>query len=373
MRAVTKLTYFLFGLALAAGTSMAADAVPTPRPPSPGYVVPLPYPGVYYTIPYFRPLVQNPYLPAFVPTPQAMPPYTAYPWPFFMMLPQLSAPPSATMVPSPGPVAPAPDSPVPVTSTPVTTTPVTATPDATAEPPQLTQEAQKALAQAEADVRAARASFTLWVPAENALIAAKEAAKAGDDSTVLKQAKVVADLTRLGVDQAQYPTTEVPPELLEEAKKALAQAEADVQVARADFTLWVPAENAFKAAQEAAKAGDSGTVIKLAREIAELTRLGAEQAQYPSTEAPAKPVAKRKAKPKARIKRAAPKPTTVPKPTVVPSAKKSQAAASGTTAVAKTPTKAVPPASAGSKPAAVGNTIMPRKLCWQGDRLVECP
>jgi hypothetical protein len=127
----------------------------------------------------------------------------------------------------------------------------------------------------------------------------------------------------------------------------------------------VPAENAFNAAREAAKAGDSGAVLKHAKTVGDLTRLGAAQAQYPSTEVAAKPVAKPKAKPKARSKRATAKP--------VAKAPVRKPQAGGATQAVQPSAKAAPPAPASDKPAAVGNPIKPRKLCWQGDRLEECP
>lgn len=83
-----------------------------------------------------------------------------------------------------------------------------ATPAAAAKPA-LSDDAQKALSQAEADAKAAIASFTFWIPAEKALKSAQEAAKAGDSNTVIKQAKKVSELTKLGMAQTQYPSTEM--------------------------------------------------------------------------------------------------------------------------------------------------------------------
>lgn len=78
--------------------------------------------------------------------------------------------------------------------------------------------------------------------------------------------------------------TPAKPTLSEEAQKALAQAEADAKAAKASFTLWSPADKALKDAQEAAKEGDSATVIKQSKKVSELTKLGAAQKAYPSTE-----------------------------------------------------------------------------------------
>lgn len=82
---------------------------------------------------------------------------------------------------------------------------------AAAEPakPTLSAEAQAALTQAEADAKAAKTAFTFWVPAENALKKAQEAAKAADSETVIKQAKLVSDLCKLSAVQPGYASTEL--------------------------------------------------------------------------------------------------------------------------------------------------------------------
>jgi len=76
-----------------------------------------------------------------------------------------------------------------------------------AEPskPTISAEAQTALTAAQADVKAAKAKNALWTTAENALKAADEAAAKGDSATVLKQAKLASDQTRLGMGQLNYP------------------------------------------------------------------------------------------------------------------------------------------------------------------------
>ena len=84
--------------------------------------------------------------------------------------------------------------------------------------------------------------------------------------------------------QAAAPAEPAKPTLSEEAKAALAQAEADAKAAKAAFAYWVPAENALKAAQEAAKTADSATVIKQAKKVSELCKISALQPGYPSTE-----------------------------------------------------------------------------------------
>ena len=77
---------------------------------------------------------------------------------------------------------------------------------------------------------------------------------------------------------------EAPKGLSAEAKEALARAEADIKKAKDAFALWVPADNAIKAAQEAAKANDSDEVIKQSKIASELAGLGLAQNNYPSTE-----------------------------------------------------------------------------------------
>jgi len=74
------------------------------------------------------------------------------------------------------------------------------------------------------------------------------------------------------------------PALSDEAKQALAAAETDVAAAKKAFTLWIPAENALKDAQAAAKEGDSATVIKQSKKAMDLNKLAAAQKDYPSTE-----------------------------------------------------------------------------------------
>ncbi len=81
--------------------------------------------------------------------------------------------------------------------------------------------------------------------------------------------------------QAAAPVT---PTLSAEAKAALAEADVAVKDARAHYTLWVPAETAYQKALEAAKAGDSVTVLKETKTVMELNKLAAAQANYKSTE-----------------------------------------------------------------------------------------
>jgi len=74
------------------------------------------------------------------------------------------------------------------------------------------------------------------------------------------------------------------PALTPEAQQALAAAEADWKAAKAKFALWTTTDKAYKDALEAAKAGDSAAVIKLAKRVTSQVKLAMEQLNYPSTE-----------------------------------------------------------------------------------------
>lgn len=74
--------------------------------------------------------------------------------------------------------------------------------------PGISEEAQKALTQAEADVKTAKSKFALWTTAETALKQAQEAAKAGDSAAVLKQSAYASSQVQAGLAQLTYPSTE---------------------------------------------------------------------------------------------------------------------------------------------------------------------
>jgi hypothetical protein len=69
---------------------------------------------------------------------------------------------------------------------------------------------------------------------------------------------------------------------LEEAKAMLAQAETDVQRARAKRALWQKAWEDLVASRQAVAAGDAPRAIRLARRASELAQLGLEQLAYPA-------------------------------------------------------------------------------------------
>ena len=85
---------------------------------------------------------------------------------------------------------------------------------------------------------------------------------------------------------AEAPKAAAPaaPTISEEAQKALTQAEADAKTAKSKFALWTTAETALKAAQEAAKAGDSAGVINQAKYVSGQVKAGLAQVNYPTTE-----------------------------------------------------------------------------------------
>jgi len=73
----------------------------------------------------------------------------------------------------------------------------------------------------------------------------------------------------------------------EEARALLAQAETDIQRARARKALWARAWEALVAARAANGAQDSAATIRNARRASELAQLGLEQLAYPPVAVPA--------------------------------------------------------------------------------------
>lgn len=72
--------------------------------------------------------------------------------------------------------------------------------------------------------------------------------------------------------------------LSSEAQSALTQAQADVASAKKHGALWTNAANSLKAAETAAKTGDSATVIKDSKTASAAAKLGIEQTSLPSTD-----------------------------------------------------------------------------------------
>ncbi len=70
--------------------------------------------------------------------------------------------------------------------------------------------------------------------------------------------------------------------LAEEAKALLAQAETDVQRARAKRALWLRAWEDLLAARQAVASGERAAAIRRAKRASELAQLGLEQLAYPA-------------------------------------------------------------------------------------------
>lgn len=73
--------------------------------------------------------------------------------------------------------------------------------------------------------------------------------------------------------------------LAEEAKALLAQAETDIQRARAKRALWLPAWADLLAAREAMASRDAARTIRHAKRASEFAQLGLEQLAYPAVNA----------------------------------------------------------------------------------------
>jgi len=71
------------------------------------------------------------------------------------------------------------------------------------------------------------------------------------------------------------------PSISAEAQAALKQAQADVKMAKSKNALWTTAADSLKDAEEAAKKGDSATVIKESTEASDHVRKGIAQLNYP--------------------------------------------------------------------------------------------
>jgi hypothetical protein len=71
---------------------------------------------------------------------------------------------------------------------------------------------------------------------------------------------------------------------LEEARALLAQAETDIQRARAKRALWQKAWEDLVAARQAVATGDAPRAVRLAHEASELAQLGLEQLAYPAVQ-----------------------------------------------------------------------------------------
>jgi len=91
-----------------------------------------------------------------------------------------------------------------------------------------------------------------------------------------------ASLPAPAVSQAPATPARDESALAEEAKAMLAQAETDVQRARARRALWLKAWEDLVAARRAVASSDNAAAIALARDASDLAQLGLEQLAYPA-------------------------------------------------------------------------------------------
>lgn len=96
-------------------------------------------------------------------------------------------------------------------------------------------------------------------------------------------AAAVAGMLSLAGCQSAPPPAPAPAKvtLSDEAQIALAWAESDVKTARTEGALWTTADDALKAAKEAATKGDSAAVIKESKTASTHAKLGLEQKKLP--------------------------------------------------------------------------------------------
>jgi hypothetical protein len=73
--------------------------------------------------------------------------------------------------------------------------------------PMLSDDAKKALSEAEAAAKTAKAKSALWMPADEALQKAQEAANAGNSEVVIKETGKAMELIKLGEEQMDYAST----------------------------------------------------------------------------------------------------------------------------------------------------------------------
>lgn len=94
-------------------------------------------------------------------------------------------------------------------------------------------------------------------------------------------AVVAAGMLTLSACQTTPPATAAKAELSDEAKIALSWAESDVKDAAKAGGVWTTAQDALKAAKDAAAKGDSANTIKNAKTASAQAKLGQGQKKYP--------------------------------------------------------------------------------------------
>ncbi|HET7731429.1 MAG TPA: hypothetical protein VFK48_15490 [Usitatibacter sp.] len=95
-------------------------------------------------------------------------------------------------------------------------------------------------------------------------------------------ASVVAAPAPAGPSDEERRAAQAKAAQLEEARALLAQAETDVQRARAKRALWQKAWEELVASRQAVAAADSARAIRHARRASEFAQLGLEQLAYPA-------------------------------------------------------------------------------------------
>ena len=93
-----------------------------------------------------------------------------------------------------------------------------------------------------------------------------------------------ASMDNMASDSNSPAATQAAAAITPEAQAALTQAEADAAAAAKNKVQWTTTETALKAAQAAAKTGDSESVLKNAKFASAEAKLSLGQMQYPSTD-----------------------------------------------------------------------------------------
>jgi hypothetical protein len=98
---------------------------------------------------------------------------------------------------------------------------------------------------------------------------------------LLIAAMVAGMFSVAGCQTTTTPATPAKAQLNDEAKMALAWAEADVKEAGKSGALWTTAADALKSAQEAAAKGDNSATLKAAKNASAQAKLGLAQKKDP--------------------------------------------------------------------------------------------
>jgi hypothetical protein len=123
----------------------------------------------------------------------------------------------------------------------------------------------------------------IWGGAIRALAAVLAIAALGVAGCATSEPVPAAQSVVMPVSPAPVEKPSVDPgALAEEARAHLAQAETDIQRARARRALWAKAWEALVGARASLAASDNAAAIRQARRASELAQLGLEQLAYPA-------------------------------------------------------------------------------------------